>query len=86
MRKECCFRNLLFWMPDQVRHDVQKLNTFLNCDTVWKAGIQNLLVGLTGFLWMTVYEGMTGKTFRLLNYIPWGTPSICITPPETLIN
>jgi hypothetical protein len=27
-------------MPDQVRHDGQKLNAILNYGTVWKAGIQ----------------------------------------------
>ena len=27
-------------MPDQARHDKQKLKVFLNYDTVWKAGIQ----------------------------------------------
>jgi hypothetical protein len=27
-------------MPDQVRHDGQKLSGFLNFDTIWQAGIQ----------------------------------------------
>jgi hypothetical protein len=33
------FKVLRYWMPDQVRHDRQRLSTFLNPDTVWKAGI-----------------------------------------------
>jgi hypothetical protein len=31
---------LRYWMPDQVRHDHLNLSTFLNCDTVSKAGVQ----------------------------------------------
>jgi hypothetical protein len=27
-------------MPDQVRHDEQRLRAFLNFGTVWKAGVQ----------------------------------------------
>jgi len=34
------FRVLRYWMPDQVRRDGQNLDAFLNCDTVWQAGMQ----------------------------------------------
>jgi hypothetical protein len=33
------FKVLRYWMPDQVRHDRQKLNAFLNYDTVCFAGM-----------------------------------------------
>ena len=32
----CFIKVLRYWMPDQVRHDKHKLNTFLNYDTVSK--------------------------------------------------
>jgi hypothetical protein len=58
------------WIPGQVRNDNKAdMRRFVNCDTVWKAGIQNLFVGFTGFLWMPASEGMTGKTPRLFNYL-----------------
>jgi len=36
---QCFFIVLQYWMPDQVRHDRQKLSVFLKCDPVWKDGI-----------------------------------------------
>ena len=34
-------------MPDQVRHDKHHLSIFLNYDTAWKAGIQEIFPCLT---------------------------------------
>ncbi len=36
-------------MPDQVRHDSQKSNAFLDCDTICKAGIQKCFA----YVWPT---------------------------------
>jgi hypothetical protein len=38
--KSSFFKVLQRWMPDQVRHDGQKLSGFLNCDTVWEAVVR----------------------------------------------
>jgi hypothetical protein len=38
-RNPLLFKTLRYWMPDQVRHDLQKLNAFLNYDAVFYAGM-----------------------------------------------
>jgi len=38
-RNPLFFQVLRYWMPDQARHDKQKLNTFSNYDTASFAGM-----------------------------------------------
>jgi hypothetical protein len=53
------FNALHYWMPDQVRHDGQKLSAFLNYDTVWQTGVQFKKA------WIPACAGMTnGKVIQ----------------------
>jgi putative endonuclease len=60
-----------FWMPDQVRHDELKLNAFINCNSVWKAGIQENYVNKQPAVYIvtnkrngTLYIGVTSDLVK----------------------